>query len=62
MFHFHMGFNLRNDPALPAGTQRELRKTIITDISEIMEINCGQKTRKWNVTIRDAGLWQLWRQ
>ena len=32
----------------------EARKTIITDISEIMEINCRQKTRKWNAGIQDA--------
>lgn len=58
----HRGFNIRNNPAIPAGTQCELRKTIITDISEIMEINCGQKERKWNVAMCDAGLRRLWRQ
>jgi hypothetical protein len=58
----HRGFNIRNNPAIPAGTQGELRQTIITDISEIMEINCGQKEWKWNVAICDAGLRRLWRQ
>ena len=59
---FHRGFNIRNNRAIPAGTQWELRKAIITDISEIMEINCGQRAWKWNVAIRDAGLRRLWRQ
>ena len=56
---FHRGFNIRNKPAIPAVTQCELRRTIITDISEIMEINCGQKAWKLNVAIRDAGLRRL---
>jgi hypothetical protein len=59
---FHRGFNIRNNPAIPAGTQREMRRAIITDISEIMEINCRQKAWKRNVAIRDAGLRRLWRQ